>query len=142
MEKILNWIKQHKRATAGILIGLFIVGAAIGGGDQTAQTTSDTRQPTNTSKKVEETSKPRRDFSAILACDEFRSVISDSSNGTLTDKEVREKLVEVNKKASVADDSAVQNGAQEVLAATMSNDLEQFKLSAAELIESCKKHTR
>lgn len=76
-----------------------------------------------------------RDRSA-LACDHFRHVLDDASDGVLSDAELRTKLQEVEDDASIASPS-VQAAARSLLAAVTSGTGEDISGAASALLDAC-----
>lgn len=71
-----------------------------------------------------------------LACDHFRNVAGDASEGTLTDQELREKLKEVEDNAVIATEE-VQEAATAMLRAITQGDAEALSQAVEEMDAAC-----
>lgn len=84
----------------------------------------------------EESGEPVRNQSS-LACDHFRNVLQDASDGVLTGPELRAKLKEVEGNANIAT-PGVQSAARQLLAAATGGSSAEVQGAAAQMLAACK----
>lgn len=102
-----------------IVIGvtiLAVLGGLMGEPQEQEQGQTDTAQATAPSPEPSPTPTDTTHEDSSLACDHFRNVASDASDGLLTDTELREKLKEVQGNAIIATQE-VQGAAKAMLRA-------------------------
>ncbi len=75
------------------------------------------------------------DASARNACGHFRNVVRDA--GILTDAELREKLKEVDRSASVSDVFAVRAASRAMLSNATSGDADAFGVAVLDMSSGC-----
>lgn len=77
------------------------------------------------------------DAAAQLACDHFRNVAGDASQGILTEAELREKLAEVDDDAQISEVDGVRNAARAMLRAVTQGDSEALSDAVEEMDAAC-----
>ena len=83
------------------------------------------------------------DPSAWAACDEFRKIAADISQGIVSPAELRPRLQSMDRKAQVAEDASVRGHARTLLrGATVGTTKEEADFAVAGLTEACRPYLR
>jgi len=77
------------------------------------------------------------DSAVLVSCGDFRSVMADFGSGVLTDAELREKLKEIDRSASVSEHADIRTGARSMLAAVTGGDVDGFFAAASKFDAAC-----
>ena len=117
------WGGLPKQARNLIVIGVLVLAAIVVVGISVANSNDDEGDP---------------DASAELACGHFRNVAGDIAAGVLTDAEVREKLQEVDRSASVSEEAGIASGARAMLAAVTRGDLAALTEAVGDFGDACR----
>lgn len=83
------------------------------------------------------TGSPKADAGAQVACQNFRSTISDASSGILTPDQERSRLQDVYNYAKASSNDGIASGAQALLAAIATGDGSTFSDAADTFLNSC-----
>lgn len=75
--------------------------------------------------------------SAELACEHFRNIMGDVSDGVLTDSELREKLKEVDSDAYVADEADIVAASRDMLAAATTGGVSDLTVAVTDMDSAC-----
>lgn len=78
-----------------------------------------------------------RDSSGILACRDFRSLVSDTNAKLLTADEMREKAQKINDRARLSKSPDVVDAANDMLAALTARDNAQLPVAVAAMQQAC-----
>ena len=125
-----------------LLVFVALVGGACGDGDgdsESASATTEARQETTETTSKPKATEPEADAQAQLACGHFRNVSGDIASGVLTPEQVTTKLQEVYGTARRSESPGVGVGAQKLLAAWNSGDLDGVRAGIKALDAACKR---